>query len=201
MPALQRASPPLALLPRLWRRVLTECEWGGAQSLLPRLALRGQSPGSGEACGMAGRRGLGGERAWQLREAPAEARAEAQAPAPVGKRADGDSGDSANEQRGRTVVREDQRPEAAVSVSQPSRRGRYWGLHFPKPQPECAAVAARLPRPGLGAAPRASPRLCECRKQGPSGVSPRLDRLLRDLGSMDVSVLAPTPSPLWASIQ
>lgn len=49
---------------------------------------------------MARRRGLGGERAWPLPEALAEAGAGAQAPAPVGKLADGDPGDSANEQRG-----------------------------------------------------------------------------------------------------
>lgn len=49
---------------------------------------------------MARRRGLGGESAWPLPEALAEAGAGAQAPAPVGKLADGDPGDSANEQRG-----------------------------------------------------------------------------------------------------
>lgn len=85
-----------------------------------------------------------------------------------------------------------------MSVSRPSRWGVVGGSTSPNPSPIALRVPARLPRPGLGAAPRASPRPCESPKQGPSGVSPSLDM---DLGSMDVSAFAPTSSSLWASVQ
>lgn len=97
--------------------------------------------------------------------------------APVGKRADGDPGDYA-EGRGDCSARE---PEAGGSSECPPAQ------QAPRPQtPACS--------------PAGTSQALEFPKHGPSGGSPRLGRVLRDLGSMAVFVLAPTLRPLWASV-